>query len=88
MGSTDLSSIHVLHGANAAYKTQDLLQQPGLEHISMGVPDQRSACAATQGISGYVVVQTAHSVQGMSQCKQCLVFRVCCSATSAWCSGY
>ena len=41
--------LHVLYGVNAAYKSQDLLQQ-GFEHASTGMPDQRTACAATQGI--------------------------------------
>ena len=31
--------LHVLHGVNAAYKSQDLLQQPGLEHEATGMPD-------------------------------------------------
>ena len=40
--------LNVLHGVNAAsYKSQDLLHQPGLEHVSTGLPDQRSTCAAT-----------------------------------------
>ena len=46
-----LPELHVLHGVNTAYKSQDLLQQPVLEHASTGMPDQRTACAATQGIS-------------------------------------
>ena len=29
--------LHVLHGVNAANKSQDLLQQPGLEHASTGM---------------------------------------------------
>ena len=33
----------VLHGVNAAFKSQNLLQQPGLEHASTGMPDQRTA---------------------------------------------
>ena len=40
----------VLHGVNATYKSQDLLHQPGLERASTGMPDQRTTCAATQGI--------------------------------------
>ena len=44
--------LHVLHGVNAAYKSQDLLHQPGLEHVSTGMPDQRTTCAATQIMSG------------------------------------
>ena len=43
--------LHVLHGVNVAYKLQDLLHQPGLEHAFMGMRDQRTACAATQGNS-------------------------------------
>ena len=42
--------LHVLHGDNAAYKSQDMLQQPGLERASTGMPDQRTTSAATQGI--------------------------------------
>ena len=41
--------LHVLHGVNAGYKSQDL-QQPGLEHASMGMAGQLTAFAATQGI--------------------------------------
>ena len=41
--------LYALHGVNAAYKSQDLLHQPRLEHASAGVPDQRTAYAATQG---------------------------------------
>ena len=45
--------LHVLlHGVNSAYKSQDLLQQPGLEHVSTGMPDQRTACASTRGTAG------------------------------------
>ena len=43
MGSTP--ELHVLHGVNAAYTSQDLLHQSGLEHASTGMPDQRTACA-------------------------------------------
>ena len=32
--------LHVLHGVNAAYKSQDLLHQPGM-------PDQCTTCVAT-----------------------------------------
>ena len=39
------SELHVLHGVKAAYKSQDLLQQPGLETIGYA----RVACAATKG---------------------------------------
>ena len=35
--------LHVLHGVNAAYKSQDLLKQPWLEHPSTGMTDQRTA---------------------------------------------
>ena len=41
---------HVLHRVNAAYKSQDLLQQLGLVHAFTGMPNQRTTCAATQGI--------------------------------------
>ena len=40
----------MLHGVNVAYKSQDLFQQPGLKHASMGMPDQRTTCAATHCI--------------------------------------
>ena len=40
--------LHVLHGVNAGYKSQDLLQQPGREHASVGMRGQRTACAAAQ----------------------------------------
>ena len=43
--------LHVLHGVNAAYKSQDLLDQPGIERASTGMPVQRTTCAATQGIN-------------------------------------
>ena len=45
--------LHVLHGVNAAYKSQDLLHQLGLEHASTGMPDQRTTCAATQGFKRF-----------------------------------
>ena len=35
-------------GVNAAYKSQDLLHQPGLERASTGMPDQPTTYAATQ----------------------------------------
>ena len=41
--------LHVLHSVNGGYKSQDFLQQPGLEHAPLGMPHQRTACAATQG---------------------------------------
>ena len=37
---TVLAELHILHCVNAAYKLQDLLQQLGLEHASIGMPDQ------------------------------------------------
>ena len=46
--------LQVLHGVNAADKSQDLLQQPGLEHRSTGMPDQRTACEATPGMGFFV----------------------------------
>ena len=42
--------LHVLHGVNAGYKSHDLVQPLGHEHESFSMPDQRTACAATQGI--------------------------------------
>ena len=44
------SKLRVLHGVNSAYKSQDLLHQPGLERASTGMTDQPTTCAATQGI--------------------------------------
>ena len=38
-------------GVNAAYESQDLLQQPWLEHASKGMPDRRTACAATHRVT-------------------------------------
>ena len=40
--------LHVLHCVNAASKLQDLLQQPGLEHASTGMPGQRTVGATTR----------------------------------------
>ena len=51
--------LHVLHGVNAAYKSQDLLHQPGLEHVSTGMPDQLTTWqmnGGKQGIDGLCVV--------------------------------
>ena len=51
MGSTPWGpELHVLPGVNAGYKSQELLQHPGCEHASIGMPGQRTACAATHGI--------------------------------------
>ena len=55
MGSTPPPELHVLNGDNAAYKSQDLLHQPGLEHASTAMPDQRPACAAAQGVILYYI---------------------------------
>ena len=52
--------LHVLHGLNAAFKSQDLLHQPGLERASTGKPDQRTTCAATQGITGHEWINNNH----------------------------
>ena len=53
--------LHALHGVNAVYKSQDLLQQQGLEHASLDMLGQRSACAATQGsILGTTAHNTLH----------------------------
>ena len=46
--------LHVLPGVNAAYKSQDFLHQQGLGHASTGMPDQRTACAATQGMDNVI----------------------------------
>ena len=43
--------LHVLYGVKAAFKSQDLLHQPGLESASTAMPDQRTTCEATQGSS-------------------------------------
>ena len=40
---------HVLHGANAGYKSQDLLRPAGRERPTLGMSGQRTARAATQG---------------------------------------
>ena len=48
--------LHVLHGVNAANKSQDLFHQPRLEHASNDMPDQRTACAATQGINMFYTI--------------------------------
>ena len=44
------SEHHILLGVNAGYKLQDLLQKPGLEQASTGIPEQLTTCAATQAI--------------------------------------
>ena len=44
-----LPELHVFHGVNAGYKSQDMLHQPGLEHAPFGTPCQRTACAGTHG---------------------------------------
>ena len=56
--------LHVLHGVNAGYKSQDLLQQPGIEQESIGLPSQRTACAATQGIGLLLDCNAAHTLCG------------------------
>ena len=43
--------LRVLQGVNVAYKSQDLVHQPGLERASTEMPDQRTTCAATKGIN-------------------------------------
>ena len=47
-GST--ADLHVLDDANAGYTSQDLSQRVRREHVTFGVPGQRTACAATQGM--------------------------------------
>ena len=49
--------LRVLHGVNAAYKSQDLLQQPRLELASTGMPDQRTTCAATKAAFCTLIAQ-------------------------------
>ena len=44
--------LHVLLSVNAAYESQDLVHQPRLERASTAMPDQRTTCAATQGMKG------------------------------------
>ena len=43
--------LQILHDASAGYESQDLLQRVRREHATFGMPSQRTACAATQGIS-------------------------------------
>ena len=43
--------LHVFHGVNEDYKSQDFLHQPRLELPSTGMPDKRTTCAATRGIT-------------------------------------
>ena len=42
--------LHVLHGVNSGYNSQDLLQQPVRKHASLLMPGQRTACTATHGM--------------------------------------
>ena len=44
--------LHVLHSAMRAAKSQDSLHWESRERATFGVPGQRTACAATQGIKG------------------------------------
>ena len=44
--------LNVLHGMNAAYKSQDLLQQPGLKHVH-GYARPTQALSDLCGHSGY-----------------------------------
>ena len=65
---------NVLHSVNASYKSQDLLEQPGIEHAdgrwqshSTGIPDQRTACAATQCCPNWTISRwrcVLNSIQG------------------------
>ena len=43
--------LHVLHGANTDYKSQDLLYPVKREHATFGMPGQRTACMVTQAVS-------------------------------------
>ena len=47
--------LHVLHGANAGYKSQNLLQPVRIEHATFGMPGQRPAWAATTAISSAAI---------------------------------
>ena len=53
MGSTPWAPR--MYGVNVGNKSQDLLQQPGLEHASTLMKGQLTACAATQGIYNYKI---------------------------------
>ena len=52
MGSTPWATRIARCKINMAYKSQDMLQQPGLEHASTGMQDQRTACVATNACYG------------------------------------
>ena len=66
-GQYPLAELHTLHSVYAAYNSQDLLQQPRLEHASTGMPDQRTACAATQGVLlGHSYMPLVYCVIGLS----------------------
>ena len=43
--------LHVLHGTNAEDKSRDVVQPLGREHVTIGMPRQRIACAVTQGMN-------------------------------------
>ena len=43
-----LRELHVLHGVNAGYKSQNLLQQLGREHAFLGMTGQCTACTVTR----------------------------------------
>ena len=78
--------VHILHSVNAANKLQDLLQQLGLERTSMGMPDQCTTGAATQGICLclYVLVRVMFWLTMWCSDWQCFVFIcywlvICCN---------
>ena len=50
-----LPELH-LHGANAGYKSRDLLQPVGSEHATFGMSGQRTAYAASHGTYYYYQV--------------------------------
>ena len=56
-GQYPLSSTYILHCVNAAYKSQDLLQQPWVEHASTGMPDKRTAGPATQDMCAIMIYE-------------------------------
>ena len=61
--------LHVLHGVNASYNLQDLLEQLGLKHAPMGMPGQHTTSVATQGIpSGIRCAARTQGTQAEHQC--------------------
>ena len=63
-----------MHGVNVAYNSQDLLHQPRLERASMGMPYQRTTCAATQGIKGILYHKLLPAIANFIKVRQFLPF--------------